>query len=167
MSNIKLPLFILNDQGTCDFSDIAKMLYNKSEQYLVINGNSFCNSAFDTAYLRNEWLKVCFEISQKIGLPIVINASLTPDNLEKLGNAKLFSHIYYISTVSSNELFNQRYDELNIQNSDWRKSAKLSNEYLQAYAKTEYPEMKVFDISDMSLSEAVAEIDAFIRERIN
>lgn len=167
MSNIKLPLFILNDQGTCDFSDIAKMLYNKSKQYLVINGNSFCNSAFDTAYLRNEWLKVCFEISEKIGLPIVINASLTPDNLEKSENAKLFSHIYYISTVSSNERFNQRYDELNIQNSDWRKSAKLSNEYLQAYAKTEYPEMKLINIGESSLCEIANLIDEYILECIN
>ena len=167
MSDMKLPLFILNDQGTCDFSDIAKMLYNRSKQYLVVNGNSFCNSAFDTAYLRNEWLKVCFEICEKISIPIIVNASLTPDNLENLENAKLFSHIYYISTVSNNELFDQRYDELNIQNPDWRKSAKLSNEYLRSYAKTEYPEMKLVDIGRISLCEIANQIDEYILERIN
>lgn len=167
MSAIKLPLFILNDQGTCDFSDVAKMLYNNSKQYLVINGNSFCNSAFDTAYFRNEWLKVCFEISEKISLPIVVNASLTPDNLEKLENAKLFSDIHFIATVSDSNRFEQRYNELNITKNDWIAPARMSNDYLRENAQTEYPEMKVFDISDMSLSEAVAEIDAFIRERIN
>lgn len=164
MSDIKFPLFILNDQGTCDFSDIAKTLYNKSKQYLVINGNCFCNSAFDTAYLRNEWLKVCFEICEKIRIPIIVNASLTPDNLE---NAKLFSRIYYISTVSNNELLEQRYDELNIRNSDWRKAAKLSNEYLRSYAETEYPEMKLVDIGGISLCEIANQIDEYILERIN
>jgi len=167
MSNIKLPLFILDDQGTCNFSDIAKALYNNSKRYLVINGNSFCNSAFDTAYLRNEWLKVCFEISGKTGLPIVVNAALTPTAIKNLGNTNLFSDIHFIATVSDGNRFEQRYNELNITNNDWITPARMSNDYLQEHAQTEYPEMKVFDITDMSSSEAVTEIDAFIRKRIS
>ena len=161
-----MPIFILNDQGTNDVSDIAKAL-NESKDYIVVNGNTFCNFPLELAYLRNEWLKVCFEISEKVGLPIVINASLTPDNLENLENAKLFSRIYYISTVSNNELFNQRYDELNITNSDWRKSAELSNEYLRLHAKTEYPEIKLVNIERFSLCEIVNLIDEYILECIN
>lgn len=167
MSDKKLPLFILNDQDTCDLSDIAKALYDNSKKYLVINGNSFCNSAFDTAYLRNKWLKACFEISEKIGLPIVINASLVPTAINTLENAKLFSDIHFIATVSDRNRFEQRYDELNITENDWITPARMSNDYLREHAQTEYPEMKVFDISDMSLSEAVAEIDGFILERIS
>lgn len=167
MSDKKLPLFILDDQGTCDLSDIAKALYNNSKRYLVINGDSFCNSAFDTAYLRNEWLKVCFEISEKTRLPIVVNASLVPSAINTLENAKLFSDIHFIATVSDSDRFKQRYNELNITNNDWITPARMSNDYLRENAQTEYPEMKVFDISDMSLSEAVAEIDEFIHERIS
>jgi|GEM_PF-2544586 len=166
MSNKKTPIFILNDQGTCDFSDIAKSL-NESKDYIVVNGNTFCNFPLELAYLRNEWLKVCFEISEKIGLPIVINASLMPTTIKNLDNAKLFSDIHFIATVSDNNRFTQRYNELNITNNDWITPARMSNDYLREHAQTEYPEMKVFDISDMSLSEAVAEIDAFIRERIS
>lgn len=166
MSNKKIPIFILNDQETNDASDIAKSL-NESKDYIVVNGNTFCNFPFELSYLRNEWLKVCFEISEKINLPIVINASLVPTSIKNLENAKLFSDIHFIATVSDSNRFEQRYKQLNITKHDWITPARMSNDYLRENAQTEYPEMKVFDISNTSLSEIVAQIDAYIHERIS
>lgn len=73
----KYPLFFPDDQFLSADSDIFKLLYDKSKNYVAINGDPFCNFMWETAYLRDEWLSLCSSLSSKFEKPLLVNASVS------------------------------------------------------------------------------------------
>ncbi len=118
---------------------------------------------------RNVWLRIAKNIGQA-GKPVVLCGTALPDQVEPCPERRYFSTIYYLAMVCDDDIVLERLQS----RSAWRKSGTPEvldrmvdfNRWLKANAHLTSPPMILYDTSGKTVSETVADIADWIRQRL-
>ncbi|MBQ7923404.1 MAG: helix-turn-helix transcriptional regulator [Clostridia bacterium] len=155
-------LFIIDDFADPEMDGIYRILNQKEKPYLFLNGQPFCNNILDPGYYRKVWLEQCRSISVQHGTDIVFCGSLAPEAIKNPENTG-FSEIHWLTIVSSEEKALERCRSSKIK--ETQGVVGKTNWNKQNYP-SQYPEVKLLDITDLSDESAAEAINEWVTEHI-
>lgn len=167
----KLPLFIVTGASGVGKSTTCNLLFQDETDYIVMESDLLWNDIYNTpeddyhAY-RELWLRVCANISQ-IGKPVVLCGCATPKQFESCKARSLFSEIFYLAVVCSEEqLENRMRIGRGITDENWLKSSKDFNHWLIENANKTTPNITLLDNSTLTPKEAAQLADMWIHKNL-
>lgn len=167
-----MPLFIVTGASGVGKSTLCAQLFRNETRYIVLESDILWNDIYnkpeeDYREYRELWLTLCGNISQ-IGLPVVLCGCAVPKQFESCRNRNEVSSIHYLAVVSDDEVLEKRMrDGRKIQDENWINSSISFNQWLKDNAKDTEPSMTLLDYSSITLDEAAASIDEWIRKHLD
>ena len=168
------PLFVVTGASGAGKSAALRLLYQEERDYLVMESDILWEDRWQdpegryTAYF-NLWLRVCKNIGQG-GRPVVLGGCMAPHQLEPCVERRYFSAVHYLALVTSPEELRRRLQS----RPAWRRcgdegtiaAAVQYNAWLRENAGRTDPPMALLDTQGLSLAQAAAAIDRFVRARL-
>lgn len=167
----KENLFILSGASGVGKSTAAQILFQREEDYIVMESDLLWCSYYDTPQdgyrqYRETWMRLCAAISQ-CGRPVVLCGCGTPEQFEGCEARRLFSTIHYIAVVAGPDVLEERLRKgRGIGDEGWIKSSLDFNRWLRLRGGQTSPAMELVDNTDLTAEETAERIDRLIRERI-
>lgn len=131
----KMDLFLLIGASGVGKSTAAEILFQREEDYLVIESDLLWDERFNTpengyAPYRELWLTVCANISQ-IGKPVLLCGCGVPEQFERSKARKYFNRLHYLALVCAPEELERRMREgRGIADASWIQSSLTYNQWL-------------------------------------
>ncbi len=167
----KESLFILSGASGVGKSSAAQILFQKEEDYIVMESDLLWCTYYDTPqdgyrHYRETWMRLCASISQ-CGKPVVLCGCGTPEQFEGCEERRYFKGIHYIAVVTEPEALEERLRRgRGIRDEGWIKSSLDFNRWLRQNGRKTSPPMELVDNTALTAEETADRIDRLIRERL-
>jgi len=172
---IRLPLFVLTGASGVGKTTTCLALAAEVKDFVVMESDilwrdEFNQPATDYGNYRETWLRVCKNISQA-GKPVVLCGAGVPAQFEQCIERRYFSNIHYLALICADEILTSR-----LQNRPaWRGSFKdeyikdhlAFNRWLTNNAQKTEPPMSLLDVSAVTVTESVAEVEQWLYRHSN
>lgn len=167
----KQPLFIVSGASGIGKTTACELLFHREKDYVVLESDILWNDMYNTPEnkyrtYRRMWLNLCAGVSQ-IGMPCVLCGCCMPDQIEYLPERALFTQVYYLAVVGSDECMRRRLTQgRGVTDEKWIESSMHFNRWLRENGRTASPSIEIVDATALTPEETSERIEKWIREKM-
>lgn len=165
---VKQNLYIVTGASGIGKTRTCELLFRDEKDYIVLNSDILWEDRFNTPEddyraFRERWMRLAAAISQ-VGLPVVLEGSGIPEHYMRLPERELFEEIHFLALIcSSTELENRMRHGRGITDEAWIDRSVHFNTWLIRHAEETSPPITVVDTTELTLEDAAAQVDHWIR----
>ena len=166
----KQNLYIISGASGIAKSSLCEILFQRETEYLVMESDILWQEIYNTPEddyknYRKLWMRLCANISQ-IGMPVVLCGCGEPKQFELQEERAMFATIHYLAVVCEEQEVERRMREgREITDENWIRSSLDFNRWLKENAALTTPPITLLDTTKLTIQQAAAYTDQWIRER--
>ena len=165
---VRNDLYILSGASCVGKTTAATLLFQREEDYLVMESDLLWCDYFDTPEdnyrkFRETWMNICASISQ-CKKPVVLCGCGIPEQFECCEARRLFDRVHYIALVAEDQVMEDRIRRGRGITDEKQVTASLHfNRWLRENGDKISPPMELVDNSTLTPEETARRVDGLIR----